>query len=338
MVGLSHFAHSRLGFCAVLSAQQRFHHARILGASFQSAMRRVPGGYLHHCLHLHEDFGAALCRQRGSGACCGLVAMEDRRGSGHCHRHLYRCRRFGRGHLYGHRADSDPDYRRRRPYCHRTRTRRRSRTSAHDGAARLLPHDQAGVGCKFSMDRHLFRRAYFGHLVLVYGPSHRSARALRAGRGPCQSGHDFRRFSENTAGLHACPAGHHCFRAFPGAGEKARFRVSHSRPKPSAGRPRRLGDGCAARRSDGRDEFGVQFCFHACHAGFLQEDSSASVRKAACKFRPGCHWHDGSPGLALGSFHWLHQQPAIHLSAERAGLYQPTDLRVLHSWNTLAPA
>src|SRR6202023_1169668 len=90
------------GFCPFLSTKQCLHDARILGTAFQSAMRRVLGGNLHHRLHLYQNLSAALCRQRGSGTRRGLVAMEDRCGFGHCDRHLHGCRRFGRGHLYGH--------------------------------------------------------------------------------------------------------------------------------------------------------------------------------------------------------------------------------------------
>ena len=47
---------------------ERVHDAGISGAALQPALRRVSRGHLDHRLHLHQDFRAALCRERGAGA------------------------------------------------------------------------------------------------------------------------------------------------------------------------------------------------------------------------------------------------------------------------------
>ena len=59
----------------------------------------------------------------------------------------------------------------------------RLRRPAPGAAARLLPHDQAGVGSGLPVDRHLLRRADPRHLVLVHRPGDRAARARREERG-----------------------------------------------------------------------------------------------------------------------------------------------------------
>ncbi len=78
--------------------------------------------------------------------------------------------------------------------------------------------------------------------------------------------------------------------------------------------------------------------FDARHPRLLQENPPRSLRAPARQFRARRHRNDGSSRPVMGSFHWVHQQSVVHLSAKRPGLHQSADLRVLYSRNPLAQA
>src|SRR5579871_3741130 len=96
MAGLLDSVDSGVGFRTLLFAKQCVHDAAVSGAAVQPGMRRVPCGNFDHCLHLYENFRAAVCGERGAGTCGGMVALEDGSCAGRSHRNLYDCRRASR--------------------------------------------------------------------------------------------------------------------------------------------------------------------------------------------------------------------------------------------------
>jgi len=71
VVGVPDIADPGLGFCALLSAHERFHHAGISGAALQSPVCRVPGSDLDHRLHLTKIsvqlYAASVVLERVAG-------------------------------------------------------------------------------------------------------------------------------------------------------------------------------------------------------------------------------------------------------------------------------
>src|SRR5205814_4756575 len=83
---------------------------------------------------------------------------------------------------------------------------------------------------------------------------------------------------------------------------------------------------------------GLQLVFDAAYLGRLSEvaprcDGSAAGLRRACD--------DGDPGLLwadLDPVHEVRLAPALHLSAERAGLHRPADCRLLPARCPLPPS
>src|SRR5690349_10146788 len=146
MAGVFDFADFGVGVRAVLFAQQRVYDAAISGATIQPAVRGVSGGNFDYCVHLHEDFGAAVCGERGAGARGGMVAVEDGDCAGDSDGNLHNRGRTGGGDLHRYGSDADFDYRGGGADFDRITPRRRIFTPADDGATELLPHDQARDG------------------------------------------------------------------------------------------------------------------------------------------------------------------------------------------------
>src|SRR2546430_16651061 len=77
MAGVPDPVDSRVGVRSLLLAQQRIYHARVPGTPLQPALRSLFGGNFLHRLHLHEDFCAALRRERGALTRPWLEAVGD---------------------------------------------------------------------------------------------------------------------------------------------------------------------------------------------------------------------------------------------------------------------
>src|SRR5262249_57616750 len=178
MAGLSDSAHPGLGIRAVLPSVERFHDAAVFGAPVQPAMCCISGGHFDYRVHLHKNLRAALCGQRGTGACSRMVSVENGCGAGDRDEDIYDRSRTGSGYLYRYGADADLDHGCGGPDTDWFRQGRRLRAPADYGATELLSHDQARNRRAVSLDGNFLWRADFGHLVLVYRPGDRAARVV----------------------------------------------------------------------------------------------------------------------------------------------------------------
>ncbi len=181
MAGVSDPADFGLGVCAVLFAKQRVYDAAVSGTKIQQAMRGISGGDFDHCVHLHEDFRAAVCGERGAGARGRMVAVEDGDCARDCDGNLYDCGRAGGGDLHGHGADANFDNGRGGADSDWPASGGRICAPADDCAAELFPYDKTSDGFGVSMDGNIFWRPDFGNLVLVHGPGDCATRAFSAG-------------------------------------------------------------------------------------------------------------------------------------------------------------
>ena len=204
--------------------------------------------------------------------------MDGRHRSVGGHRDLYHRRWIGRRHLHRPGADDYFAAWRGGAHLYRPRKSRRFCRAAGSSSRQLFPHDAPVYGRRVSVDGNIFRRAHPGHLVLVYGPGDRAARAFRQGRRPRESGNHFRGISQSFAGISAGGSGTDCFRALSANFHHGRWQGHQWKycfpgvNRQSLAHGHCGADDCrAARGADGSHELGIQFGVDDDHPGFLQK-------------------------------------------------------------------